>query len=352
MRFTQTIYAQIPDWARPDNIMQHYARGPQDRSLRHSLVVLLSALIVFGLLAINLILYESGNSLGTGGARTWTIYTVLYFPLVNLQLITLALAMLNASAGATSGPQWEALKITSHGAEFVVRARWAATLYRLRGLIVLVMIPRVLFAGLMLVDVARDGGYHLDLYLFGITPAVPLEIAVIILAALMMHGFRPGPALIRETPEFVYAIFGAMLMANFMFLFLGLAGAKIFSRITLIPRTFLWPSVLVFAVVGTYALNQSPFDVYVMLLAGLFSFVMLRHGFGPAPFVMGLILGRLVEEKWSQAMVIYDNNMLLFLERPIVILFLVLALLGLFWTPLTAFLKKRSAAKSKPAEAD
>ena len=196
MRFTQTIYAQIPDWARPDNIMQHYARGPQDRSLRHSLVVLLSALIVFGLLAINLILYESGNSLGTGGARTWTIYTVLYFPLVNLQLITLALAMLNASAGATSGPQWEALKITSHGAEFVVRARWAATLYRLRGLIVLVMIPRVLFAGLMLVDVARDGGYHLDLYLFGITPAVPLEIAVIILAALMTAALLQFPVLL------------------------------------------------------------------------------------------------------------------------------------------------------------
>lgn len=174
----------------------------------------------------------------------------------------------------------------------------------------------------------------------------------IILAALMMHGFRPGPALIRETPEFVYAIFGAMLMANFMFLFLGLAGAKVFSRITLIPRTFLWPTVLVFSVVGTYALNQSPFDVYVMLLAGLFSFLMIRHGFGPAPFVMGLILGGLVEEKWSQAMVIHDNNMLLFLERPIVILFLGLALIGLFWNPLTALARKMFGGKPSEAGAD
>lgn len=174
----------------------------------------------------------------------------------------------------------------------------------------------------------------------------------IILAALMMHGFRPGPALIRETPEFVYAIFGAMLMANFMFLFLGLAGAKIFSRITLIPRTFLWPTVLVFSVAGTYALNQSPFDVYVMLIAGLFAFVMLRHGFGPAPFVMGLILGGLVEEKWSQAMVIYDHNMLLFLERPIVILFLGLSVVSLFWTPLTAVARKTFGGKARPAGAD
>ncbi|MCG8543131.1 MAG: tripartite tricarboxylate transporter permease [Alphaproteobacteria bacterium] len=157
----------------------------------------------------------------------------------------------------------------------------------------------------------------------------------VILAALIMHGFRPGPALIRETPEFLYAIFGAMLMANFMFFVIGLGGAKIFSRVTLIPRTFLWPTVLVFSVVGTYSLNQSPFDIYVMLIAGLLAFLMLRHGFGPAPFVMGLILGKLVEEKWSQAMVIYDNNMLLFLERPIVVLFLILAMIGLFWGPLS-----------------
>jgi len=174
----------------------------------------------------------------------------------------------------------------------------------------------------------------------------------IILAALMMHGFRPGPALLRETPEFVYAVFGAMLMANFMFLGLGLAGAKLFARVTLIPRTFLWPTVLVFSVAGTYALNQSPFDVYVMLIAGLFAFFMLRHGFGPAPFVMGLILGGLVEEKWSQSMVIYDNNMLAFLERPIVVLFLALALIGLFWTPLIAVAKKMFGGKPKPASAD
>jgi len=67
---------------------------------------------------------------------------------------------------------------------------------------------------------------------------------------------------------------------------------------------------------------------------------------------MGLILGGLVEEKWSQAMVIYDNNMLAFLERPIVVLFLALALIGLFWTPLIAVAKKMFGGKPKPASAD
>lgn len=153
----------------------------------------------------------------------------------------------------------------------------------------------------------------------------------LILAALIMHGFRPGPFLMQQTPEFVYAIFAAMLIANFMFLGIGLAGAKVFSRITLIPRTFLWPSVFVFTLIGSYAYGASLFDVWVMLISGVIGFLMLRHGFGAAPLVMGLILGKLVEESLSQSMIILDNNWLRFFESPIVNLFFGLTLLSLLW---------------------
>jgi putative tricarboxylic transport membrane protein len=152
----------------------------------------------------------------------------------------------------------------------------------------------------------------------------------VILAALIMHGFRPGPHLIRETPEFVYAIFGAMLIANFMFLGIGLVGARVFSRITLIPRTLLWPAVFVFAMIGSYAHGASLFDVWLMLLSGMLGFVMLRHGFALAPLVMGLILGPLVEESFSQSMIMYDNNVLLLFESPIVSVLFALTLAGLF----------------------
>ncbi len=167
----------------------------------------------------------------------------------------------------------------------------------------------------------------------------------IILVALMMHGFRPGPYLIRETPEFVYAIFGSMLIANIMFFGLGMIGAKIFARVTLIPRTFLWPIVLVFSVIGSYALNQSVFDVYIMLISGVLGYIMLRHGFGPAPFVMGLILGKLIEENWENGMVFYDHNMLRFLESPIVVGFLIASIITLFWVPLTNAFRKLRATK-------
>ena len=164
----------------------------------------------------------------------------------------------------------------------------------------------------------------------------------LILAALIMHGFRPGPYLVRETPHIVYAIFGAMLLANFMFLIIGLAGAKIFSRITLIPRQFLWPAVFVFSMVGSYAFASSIFDVWTMLVSGIIGFLMARHGFGPAPLVMGLILGKQVEENLSRAMIIYDNNWFRFFESPIVIMFFVLTVLSLFWPLISKLWQQRS----------
>lgn len=171
----------------------------------------------------------------------------------------------------------------------------------------------------------------------------------IILAALIMHGFRPGPYLMKETPEFIYAIFGAMLVANFMFLAIGLAGAKIFSRITLIPRALLWPMVFTLSMIGSYALANSIFDVWVTLVAGIIGFLMLRHGFGAAPLVMGLILGKLVEESLSQSMIMFDNNWLRFFESPIVVLFFVLTLFGLFWTLLVRLFTTISARWGRKA---
>ncbi len=153
----------------------------------------------------------------------------------------------------------------------------------------------------------------------------------LILAALIMHGFRPGPHLVQETPEFIYAIFGAMLIANFMFLGIGLVGVKLFSQITLIPRTILWPSVFVFAMIGAYAGAASIFDVWVMIVSGLVGFIMLRHSFGLAPLVMGLILGQLVEETFSQSMIMYDNQFLRLFESPIVVGFFIMTACSLLW---------------------
>lgn len=173
----------------------------------------------------------------------------------------------------------------------------------------------------------------------------------LILAALVMHGLKPGPHLLNETPQFLYAIFGAMLIANLAFLVFGLAGAKLFSQITLIPRTILWPAVLIFSFIGSYAASSSFFDVWVMVISGLLGFFMLRHGFSPAPLLMGLILGKIVEESFSQAMIIHDNNLLAMAERPLVLLFFAMTVLSLLG-PFIPKLWKRRDKQSLEATAE
>ena len=166
----------------------------------------------------------------------------------------------------------------------------------------------------------------------------------LILAALVMHGFRPGPYLITETPHMVYAIFGAMFIANIGFLGIGLVGAKFFSMITFIPKRFLWPSVLIFSLIGSYSYSSAFFDVWVMLLSGIIGYFALRNGFSPAPLVMGLILGGMLEETFTQSMVIYDSNFFKFFDSGVFVFFFILTIISLstpFWGNIRRLYKKK-----------
>jgi putative tricarboxylic transport membrane protein len=166
----------------------------------------------------------------------------------------------------------------------------------------------------------------------------------LILGAMIMHGLKPGPFLLQNQPEFLYAVFGAMIIANLAFMVVGLAGAKLFSQVTLIPRTFLWPSVFILAMIGAYAGSSSFFDVWIMLISGLVGYFLLRFGFGPAPLIMGLILGPIIEDNFSKAMIIHDNSLLSMLERPIVLLFMVFTAISLI-SPVYAALRARQRQK-------
>jgi len=151
----------------------------------------------------------------------------------------------------------------------------------------------------------------------------------IILGALLVHGLRPGPHIFEETPTLLYTIFLAMLLANVAFLFLGVVGAKLFARITLIPVTFLWPTVIILACVGAYALEQSMVDVWIMVIAALLGFVLKRYGLSAAPIIMGLILGALVEGSLKQSLIIFDHSWWGFFERPIVLVFFALTAISI-----------------------
>lgn len=163
--------------------------------------------------------------------------------------------------------------------------------------------------------------------------------AAIILAGMIIQGVRPGPHLFNEQPMFLYAVFASMLAANLIYLWLGLVAAKLFARISLIPASFLWPSVFVLCVIGAYAPNQTMVDVWVMLTCGVLGYMMRRYGFSPAPLVMGLVLGQMVEESLKQSLVIFDHSWLGFFTRPIVLVLFAITLLSAGWPLLAAMMR-------------
>ena len=163
--------------------------------------------------------------------------------------------------------------------------------------------------------------------------------AAVIMGGLQVHGLRPGPFLFEEQPSLLYGIFVSMLLANVLFLIVGLAGAKLFARISLVPKTLLWPSVFVLSVVGAYGVEGSMVDVWIMLVAGIGGLVLKRHGFGAAPIIMGLVLGGLAETSLAQSMILFDQNALGFSSRPVAVVLFLLAAGSILFRPLRALVR-------------
>ena len=181
-------------------------------------------------------------------------------------------------------------------------------------------------AGAEAANNAATGGAMVPTLALGIPGSAT---TAVILTGLIIHGVRPGPDLFREQPDFLYGIFGSMLIANILFFIFGFFGAKIFARITLVPNKILWPMIFAVSVCGTYSLNQSIIDVWIMLFFGVLGFFMRRYGFSVVPVIIGLILGELVEGTLRQSLVIFEGNWLMFFTRPIALTFFILSLIAL-----------------------
>ena len=181
-------------------------------------------------------------------------------------------------------------------------------------------------AGAEAANNAATGGAMVPTMVLGIPGS---GTTAIILVGLMVHGLRPGPYLFTEQVDTVYQIFGAMLVANFMFLFMGLYAAKFFARISLIPTTLLWPIVFALCVIGAYSLNSSLLDIWIVMFFGVLGFFARRHGFAVAPIAVGLILGEMVETNLQNSLKMFDGEWWLIFTQPLALVFLLLAFLGL-----------------------
>ena len=170
---------------------------------------------------------------------------------------------------------------------------------------------------------ATVGGALIPLVAMGLPGSV---IDAILLGALVVHGLQPGPRLFQDNPMMVNTIIGAYLIANLMMAALMFAFVGVLAKLALIPRHYLLPVIFTFCVVGSYALSNRMFDVWVMLAFGVVGFLMERTGLALAPFVIGFVLGPLAEEHLSAGLMASNGSYWPIISRPISATFFFLSL--------------------------
>jgi putative tricarboxylic transport membrane protein len=172
---------------------------------------------------------------------------------------------------------------------------------------------------------AACGGGMVPLLSLGLpfTPAT-----AVLLSGMLLMGITPGPMLLRDHPQIFWGVIGSFYIGNVMLLILNLPLVGIFARVAQIPSNYLMPSVLVLCIVGAYGDNNSLFDVWVMLGAGVVGYLLRKHNFEPASLVLGLVLGPIMERSLLQALTIEQGKLSGLWASPVSATILLLALLA------------------------
>jgi putative tricarboxylic transport membrane protein len=156
----------------------------------------------------------------------------------------------------------------------------------------------------------------------GIIPALALAIpgsapAAVLMAAMIIHGVQPGPMLMVNQPQFVYDVVTMTLLATLAMLFFGLFMVRPLLRIIMVPRSIIMPIIFVLCTVGSFSIASRLFDVWTMLVVGLACFVLRKLNYPVAPFVLGLVLGDIVDKSLRRGLVLSDGSLAPFFTRPI-----------------------------------
>ncbi|WP_026702968.1 tripartite tricarboxylate transporter permease [Salibacterium aidingense] len=168
------------------------------------------------------------------------------------------------------------------------------------------------------------GGTMIPLLTFGIPGDAA---AAVMLGAFLIHGLQPGPNLFTSDSDLVYGLFAGMLIANLFMLLFGLLFVRYFAKIISLDTKILMPIILVLCGIGSFSMNNSMFDVFVMLGFGVVGYFMTKLNVPLSPIILGIILGPMIEENFRRAMVLEGGNLSFLYSRPITVIFLSLALL-------------------------
>ncbi len=168
-------------------------------------------------------------------------------------------------------------------------------------------------------------------------------VMALVLGAMMIHGIVPGPQVVTRHPDLFWGLVASFWIANVLLVILNLPLIGLWIRILRIPSYILYPSMLFFICIGVYSINNSAFDIYLVLIFGMLGYGMALLGFPPAPLLLGMVLSPILEENLRRALLISRGNLLTFVERPISAAFLGAALLVLLFSLRPMFRRRPNA---------
>ncbi len=166
-------------------------------------------------------------------------------------------------------------------------------------------------------------------------------VTAILLGVFEVHGLQPGPMLFTINEEMVYKLFAGILIINVLILLAGFIEVKAITKLLKVPKSVLYPLIFVFAVLGAYSVNNSMFDVLVMLIFGLVGFYMKQNGYSVAIMVLGLVLGPIMENNLLRALIKYKTPFMFF-TKPLGAILIILSLIFLIWPIFASLTNKKS----------
>jgi putative tricarboxylic transport membrane protein len=194
---------------------------------------------------------------------------------------------------------------------------------------------------------AAAGGAMIPLLSLGL-PFTPTT--AVLLGGMLLHGITPGPFLLRDRPDVFWGVIGSFYLGNMMLLILNLPLVGFFAKIVRVAPKYLMPVVLVLCVIGAYGDNGNLFDVWVMLGAGIVGYVMRKYNYEPAPLVVGLVLGPVMERSLGQTLIISRGNMSGLWDSPICFILWLIILLAAILPFVMRYLRAKAGARPKRSD--
>lgn len=175
-----------------------------------------------------------------------------------------------------------------------------------------------------------------------LTLGIPGNAVIALMAgAMMIHGVQPGPQVMTNNPELFWGVIASMIIGNFMLVVINLPMLPLWVRLLSIPYRLFYPAILVFCCIGVYTINYAVFDVVMLLVFGLFGYILYKFRFEPAPLLLAFVLGPLMEENFRRAMMLSFGDPLIFIQRPISATLLGLAVILIAVIALPSLRKRR-----------